>query len=489
MLRRRFLETYGEGPGEIHVFFAPGRVNLIGEHIDYNGGYVLPVALSIGIYAAVRYSEPPGRGSSTVSLDEQERTVHLASVNEPGRASVDLSESILYEPSRGWANYPLGIIQQLQHGWANQGRLGWPCRHGRHALGDRCSGIAKSHALGNPGQSHAAGYNLRGCQVLYWGNLPVGAGLSSSAAIEVLTAYFMLYPALKDNLQSTGRIWLAQLCQRAENDFVKVQCGIMDQFAVAMGKRNHAILLDCASLDYRYIPVLLGDYSVVIMNTGKRRGLGESKYNRRRAECEGALSAIRSHSWCTHVENLAQATIKQVEYAFGLKRKDVLAKPRTCAMPSGAEQFAGPGNTTISDQVLRNTTPSGSPALAQSVLGRRARHVVTENLRTLEAQELLLKGDVTGFGCLMTESHMSLRDDYEVTGFELDAIVDAALSSDCCAGARMTGAGFGGCAIALVKSDCFEEFRIRVGKQYSEKTGLKAEFYACAIEDGVRRLE
>lgn len=462
-LRNKFLEVYGEGPGEIHVFFAPGRVNLIGEHIDYNGGYVLPVALSMGIYAAVRYSEMPVGRDGGIDLGRSPgnaHTVHLASINEQGRTSVNLSERILYDPNRGWANYPLGVIQQLQYGRA--------------------------------GHSRTADYNLKGCQVLYWGNLPVGAGLSSSAAIEVLTAYFMMYPGLKPNLHDTDKIRLAQLCQRAENDFVKVQCGIMDQFAVAMGKRNHAILLNCASLDYRHVPVMFKDYSLVIMNTRKPRALTQSKYNQRRAECEAALAAIKSHAQYAHVENLAQATMEQVENTFGLQnlqRKHVPAKFLIDTMPFDTEKLAESSSPAVFNQVIKGTTSSDHSKFIESLLGRRARHVVTENLRTLKAEQLLSCGDVAGFGRLMTESHISLRDDYEVTGFELDSIVEAALSLDCCIGARMTGAGFGGCAIALVKSDCYEEFEASVGRQYFEKTGLKPDFYVCGVEDGVRRLE
>lgn len=453
-LRKKFLEVYGEGPGVVRIFFAPGRVNLIGEHIDYNGGYVLPVALSMGIYAAVRYSETPvgiTRGSSSGISPGNVHTVYLASINEPGRISVNLSERILYEPNRGWANYPLGVIQQLQHGRA--------------------------------GYSRTADYNLKGCQVLYWGNLPVGAGLSSSAAIEVLTAYFMLYPVLKDTFHNMDRVWLAQLCKRAENDFVKVQCGIMDQFAVAMGKRNCAMLLDCVSLDYRYVPVMFGDYSLVVMNTGKPRALAQSKYNQRRAECEAALAAIRSYAQYAHLGNLAQATLEQVENTFDLKREH-LGKSLTGTRRSHDHKLKEYSVATISDQVIEDAQKS-----IESVLGRRARHVVTENLRTLEADQALSRGDVAGFGRMMTESHISLRNDYEVTGFELDLIVEAALSLDCCIGARMTGAGFGGCAIALVKSDYCEEFEASVARQYFEKTGLKADFYVCGIEDGVRRLE
>jgi galactokinase len=428
-LKGKFLEVYGESPGEIHVFFAPGRVNLIGDHVDYNGGYVLPVALSIGIFAAVRYSETvfgrTGSGSSGRSLGKAE-VIHLASINEWGKTSVDLSEHVGYEASRGWANYPVGVIRQLRQ--EQTGHIDIDC-------------------------------DFKGCQVLYWGNLPVGAGLSSSAAIEVLTAYFMLHPVLGGNLSSVDRIWLAQLCQRAENDFVQVQCGIMDQFAVAMGKKNHAMLLDCSALDYRYVPVRLCDYRLVIMNTGKRRSLGESRYNQRRAECEEALAVIRSHPGYAHIENLAQAEIEQVERTFGLR------SPR---LKHG----------------LANYSKMGEP-----VLGRRARHVVTENLRTLLAEQLLSTGDVAGFGRLMTESHISLRDDYEVTGFELDSIVEAALSQECCLGARMTGAGFGGCAIALVRSDCCDAFEAIVGEEYFAKTGLEADFIVCEIEDGARRLQ
>ncbi len=441
-LRKKFLDAYGEGPGEIHIFFAPGRVNLIGEHIDYNGGYVLPVALSLGIYAAVRYAG---------THPHQANIVHLASVNEPGKVSVDLSEEILFEAARGWANYPLGVIQQLQqHNWSG---VGWRLDRG-------CS-------LGPPRNTAK---HLRGCQILYWGNLPVGAGLSSSAAIEVLTGYLMLYPSMKDRFDSIQQVWLAQLCQKAENEFIKVQCGIMDQFAVAMGKRNQAVLLDCVSLDCRYVPVELGDYSLVIMNTNKRRSLRESRYNRRRAECEEALGVIRIHGCCVDVENLAQATLEQLEVL-----RQTIGIPNATGVPEAPEDSEAPDF-----MLARHST--------DPVLVRRARHVLTENQRTIQAGEFLSQGDILGFGRLMTESHNSLRYDYEVTGFELDAIVEAALSQDCCAGARMTGAGFGGCAIALVRTYSLDGFKQAVGKEYFLKTGLRAEFYVSSAGDGVKRL-
>lgn len=427
-LKAKFLEVYGEGPGDFHVFFAPGRVNLIGEHTDYNGGYVLPVALSIGIYAAVRYSESVNEKSGNVTLRGalgEAETVHLASLNEPGSIAVDLSKRVVCDSSMGWGIYPVGVISKLQQVRASYSKTD---------------------------------YDLRGCQVLYWGNLPVGAGLSSSAALEVLTAYFMLYPTLRDNFHFSDRVWMARLCQLAENDSVGVQCGIMDQFAVAMGKKDHAMLLHCDDLDHLYVPVRLCDYSLVIMDTGVTRRLGDSKYNQRREECQAALAVVRSNPSYAHVESLAQATLDQIENTFDLRN-------------------------------LWDECTDSHLKVKGSVLGRRARHVVTENLRTLLAEQFLSTGDVKGFGRLMIESHISLRDDYEVTGFHLDAMVEAALSQDCCVGARMTGAGFGGCAIALVKSERRDEFVATVGKEYFEKTGLEAKFYVCRIDDGVRCVE
>ncbi|WP_378953510.1 galactokinase [Pelosinus sp. sgz500959] len=380
-LKNAFEEEFGVSDQPMQCFFAPGRVNLIGEHIDYNGGVVFPAALSLGVYGILRF--------------RSDQVVHLKSMNTPLKVSVDLKTPILYEGKDGWGNYPKGVIKFLLD----------------------------------------YGHSIRGCEILFSGNLPDGAGLSSSAAILVLTAYMLRYA---NGDHTIDCVKLARFCQKVENEFTKVNCGIMDQFAVAMGREECAILLDCQNLSYKYIPFVLGEYRLVIMNTNKKRELADSKYNQRRGECEEALELIRKHR---SVDNLCQALLTDVE-AY----------------------------------------------IEDSVLQRRAQHVISENHRVLLATELLAQGDLIGFGHLMTQSHLSLKNDYEVTGLELDTIVDCALESAGCIGARMTGAGFGGCAIALVKMEKIEEFKRTVYQGYNEITGLTPDFYVASIADGVKLI-
>jgi len=374
-----FRQIFGDDPEA--AFFAPGRINLIGEHIDYCGGHVLPCAVSLGITARVRY-----RGGTTV---------RLASAELPGLHAVDLSAGIAFEKERGWANYPAGVIRCL----LDEGR------------------------------------RLKGADVLFSSTLPQGAGLSSSAAIEVLTGALMLHPGEGEGFDRKA---LALLCQRAENTFVGVACGIMDQFSVAMGKKGHAILLDCATLEHRHVPFEPGGLSLVIMDTGTSRELAGSLYNTRREECERALALVRKRR---AVQGLVEATPEEIEAA-------------------------------VDDPVVR----------------RRARHVVNEERRVREAALALERGDMATFASLLDASHASLRDDYEVTGPRLDAIVEEARATGFCAGARMTGAGFGGCAIALVRSDRLDEFYARTGAVYRRRMGIPARFHAAAIDDGVRKL-
>ncbi|GFR34863.1 galactokinase [Thermobrachium celere] len=378
VLKDMFIQEYGEG--EVEVYFSPGRVNLIGEHIDYNGGYVFPGALTIGIYGMVR--------------EREDNIIRLRSKNANGEIIVNLQEDIRYDEKDDWGNYPKGVIKKIKE----------------------------------------LGYNVNGLDILFYSNLPDGAGLSSSAAIEVLTAYILLH---KNKGDDVDRVEIAKMCQEVENKFVGVNCGIMDQFAVALGRENNAILLDCASLYYEYVPFDLKDASLVIMNTNKRRELSESKYNERRAECDKALEIIRTHR---EVENLCQADVKDLDY--------------------------------IEDEVIK----------------KRARHAITENIRVKDAVRVLREGDIEAFSKLLIESHKSLKDDYEVTGLHLDTIVEEALKVKGCLGARMTGAGFGGCAIAVVKNEVVDEFIKEVSKNYKEKTGIEAAFYVSKIGDGVKYM-
>lgn len=376
-----FKEKFGAG-GQPRVFFSPGRVNLIGEHTDYNGGNVFPAALSFGTYVVVR-KRPDG-------------LLKFASLNLPGEITRTVDDLQKIEED-DWANYPKGMIQILRE----------------------------------------AGLPTGGAEFLFWGNIPNGAGLSSSASIEVATAIAMrgLYGGKISNQE------IALLAQKAENQFVGVNCGIMDQFAVAMGKRNHAILLDCATLKFQWVPFQLKEYELVIANTNKKRGLADSKYNERRSQCEEALRRVQVHravsSWGAMTEAEFETVIVWIE----------------------------------------------DPTLI-----RRARHAVMENQRTLQAVDALKAGNLVEFGELMNQSHRSLRDDYEVTGDELDALVDAAWAQPGVIGSRMTGAGFGGCTVSLVKRDQVQSFMENVENLYREKTGLTPDFYRAAIEDGAKEL-
>ena len=352
-----FKNEYGVDNREIKTFLSPGRVNLIGEHIDYNGGFVFPGALTVGIYAAL-------------SLRDDNK-IRMRSKNVAGEVIVDLDEDLVYKKEDDWGNYPKGVIKALKD----------------------------------------LGHEVPGMDIVLYSNIPDGAGLSSSAALEVLMAYIILY---LENPEQIDRVEIAKLCQKVENEFVGVNCGIMDQFAVAVGKKDHAILLDCDSLYYEYAPLNLGEYSLVIMSTNKRRELADSKYNERRSECEKALEIINENK-TEKLSNLCQATIDDIE-------------------------------SFISDETIK----------------KRAMHVVTENERVKKSMEMLKNNDILGFGKLLTASHMSLENDYEVTGLHLDTLVHEALKIGGCIGARMTGAGFGGCAIALVDNTKVEEFKEKV---------------------------
>ncbi|MEI6285874.1 MAG: galactokinase [Bacillota bacterium] len=381
-LRLKFIEFFGDSDLAIQEYFSPGRVNLIGEHIDYNGGYVFPAALTLGITAIVR--------------KRLDRNIIMRSLNADGQVIINIDAAIVNNEQDGWGNYPKGVVKLLI---------------------DR--GVAVS-----------------GCDILFSSSLPDGAGLSSSAALETLMYYLIMSLA---GLEVDG-VQMAKDCKQVENNFIKVNCGIMDQFTVAMGKADRAILLDCATIEYQYAPLTLGDYSLVIMNTNKRRELADSKYNERRAECDAALDCIKKRDGT--IANLCQAT------------PDLALK-------------------SIVDPILR----------------KRALHAISENRRVLDAVEALKANNLTYFGDLLNASHQSLKDYYQVTGIELDTIVEEALNHKECIGARMTGAGFGGCAIALVKTAALDDFITVVGEKYFERIGLKAEFYISAIGSGTRKID
>ncbi|MCY0902644.1 MAG: galactokinase [Firmicutes bacterium] len=374
--------TFSPGElSEVRAFFAPGRVNLIGEHTDYNGGYVLPAALTLGTWLLVRprHDGVLRFGSSAFSAQVSVR-----------------ADAMVFKEENGFANYPLGVL------WA---------------LAD-------------------LGVRIAGGDFFLIGNLPHSSGLSSSASVEMAMA--VAATALAG--EARERVDLIKAAQRAENGFMGVNSGIMDQFAVGMGEAGRALLLQCATLRYDSVPLHLSNSQFIIMNTCYPRGLADSKYNERFAECQTALTQL---------------------------------------------QAVFPTLTCLAD-VSREAWGAASRVLNGDVIMRRARHVIFENARTLAAGQLLKAGDAQAFGSLMNASHESLRDDYEVTGPALDAIVESAWSTPGCLGARMTGAGFGGCAVALVERDLIPDFVARVGELYRERTGLQAEFYNGDSGDGAR---
>lgn len=380
----KFKELFGE-EGEIGVYFAPGRVNMIGEHTDYNGGHVFPCALTIGTYGVARKRED--QKLRFYSMNFEQLGVIESSI-------VDLKP----EKEADWTNYPKGMI------WA----------------------------FGEKGMKAEQGMDL-----VLFGNIPNGSGLSSSASVEVLTGFI-----LKDlfGFEVTNQE-IALIGQYSENKFNGVNCGIMDQFAIAMGKAGHAIFLDTATLQYEYAPIQLKDAKIVISCSNKKRGLGDSKYNERRGECESALAQIGE---VIGINALGDLTEEQFE-----QYKD---------------------------------------AIKDSVCQKRAKHAVYENQRTIKAAEALKNNNVTLFGELMNASHVSLRDDYEVTGIELDTLVEEAWKVEGVIGSRMTGAGFGGCTVSIVKESAVDEFIEKVGAAYQKKIGYGADFYVVEIGDGPVKL-
>lgn len=383
-LVKKFEEIFGD-EGEIKSYFAPGRVNLIGEHTDYNGGHVFPCALTIGTYAIAR------------KRADNKLRFYSMNFEELGVLESDLND-LVFRKEADWTNYPKGVI------WAF---------------------IEKGYPVQN------------GFDLLLYGNIPNGSGLSSSASVEVVTGFM-----LKDMLGFTlSMVDIALIGQYSENHFNGVNCGIMDQFSIAMGKKDHAIFLDTSNLSYEYAPIKLEDSKIVIASSNKKRGLGDSKYNERRSECETALSEIQK--------------VKDIKTLGDLTKEEF-------------EEL----QTAIKDPIRR----------------KRAKHAVYENQRTIKAVEALKENNLELFGKLMNESHISLRDDYEVTGMELDTLVEAAWEEEGVIGSRMTGAGFGGCSVSIVKNDKVEDFILHVGKKYKEKIGYEADFYVVDIGDGAREI-
>ncbi len=385
LLKDAFAKAFSEVKQDaVKAFFSPGRVNLIGDHIDYNGGEVFPCALTLGTYA--------------IAQKRNDHRIRFLSLNYPqqGIVEVDL-KSLAYDRADGWTNYAKGMLVTL---------------------------INAGHKINS------------GLDMVVYGNIPPASGLSSSASIELLTGVVArgLFGLEVDNQT------LSLLGKKAENEYIGVNCGIMDQFAIAMGKENQAILLNTETLAYSYAPLNLGEYALIIANTNKKRGLADSKYNERRAECEKALALLQT-----------KANIKQL-----------------CELsPQAFEQIK---------DVLDGT------------LLRRARHTVNEQHHVTCAMEALKQQDLATFGELMNKSHASLRDDYEVTGIELDTLVAASQAHPACLGARVTGAGFGGCTVALVKREALADFTATVGKTYADKIGYACDFYNVSPGNGAGEL-
>lgn len=376
-----FIQKYGAAPDG--VFFAPARVNLIGEHIDYNGGLVMPCALEAGTYLAIRKTDAP--------------VLKFSSQNFPGEDTEIPYEKKKYEKSgSSWSNYPLGVVDYF--------------------LQD--------------------GHELSGLEMLFLGNIPNGGGLSSSASIEVVTAFAL------NKLFNCGysNIEIALLSQKVENHFIGVNCGIMDQFAIAMGKKGHAMVLNCQTLDYEYVPLNLEGQSIVVINTNKQRTLADSKYNERRATCEAALEKFRT---IEHFDDL-------------------------CSM---SPEYFEANKSALNEEEQR-----------------RVKHVVNEQARVKKSAKALKNNDIGAFGQYMNQSHESLMEDYEVTGDELDTVYLESIDFPGVRGVRMTGAGFGGCAVALVDHQQVEDYKKHLTEKYKQKIGYEPSFLVANAGEGVREL-
>lgn len=381
-----FAELFGDSEGA-RFYFSPGRVNLIGEHTDYNGGHVFPCALTLGTYGAARKRE--------------DNKIHFYSMNLDSFDVVEASlDDLTNKKEYNWANYPLGVV------WAFK---------------------EKGHTI------------TSGFDMVIWGNIPNGSGLSSSASLEVLTGVILTDLFEIKDLSMTD---LALIGQYSENNFNGCNCGIMDQFAVAMGKKDHAIFLDTSDLSYEYAPCVLDGAKIVITNSKVKHSLVDSAYNDRRNECAAALKALQSE---LDIQALGDLTPEEFEAHKSL----------------------------IKDEIQL----------------QRAKHAVYENQRTIDAVTALKAGDIESFGKLMNQSHISLRDDYGVSCEEIDILVDLAWKIPGVLGSRITGGGFGGCTVSIVKDESIDTFIDTIGKTYLEKVGHEAEFYTVDIGDGASRLD
>ncbi|WP_456958684.1 galactokinase [Helcococcus kunzii] len=382
-LQSKFIEKFGENDKEIKRFFSPSRINIIGEHIDYNGGKVFPCALEIGTYAIARKND--------------DNVLNLYSLNMENNGKIDLDD-LVYKKENDWMNYAAGMAKYIKE----------------------------------------SGFNIGGLDVLVYGNIPNGSGLSSSASLEMLIGeiFNVFY-----NEKKIDRTKLSLLGQDTENKFFGLNTGIMDQFIIANGKKDHALLLDTNTLEFEHYPFDLKDNKIVILNTNKRRELKDSKYNERRAQCDEAVSILKNY--------------KDIKYLCELGEEDLHLLEN------------------IPDEIVRN----------------RAKHAILENARVKEAAQALQDGNIEQLGKLLIESNDSLRELYEVSGEHLDSITKHSNEFEYCLGARMTGAGFGGCGIAIVKEDKIEEFKKYVFEKYKEDTGLEAEFISSNVGESVHEIK
>ncbi|MBO7208554.1 MAG: galactokinase [Clostridia bacterium] len=384
-IKDKFIEIYGGTQEDLRVFASPGRVNLIGEHTDYNGGFVFPAALTMK--------------TTIVARKRTDKIVNMAATDLPDRVSINTEDINAYK-DLWWGNYQAGIIAEMQKN----------------------------------------GYEIVGCDMLYDDTTPHGGGLSSSAAIEVATALtFAVFSNEAKNIDTpVDMVEMAKISQMAEHNYVGVNCGIMDQFASAMGKENKIIFLNCKDLSYDLVPIKMDGYKIVVTNTNKKRSLADSKYNERRSQCEAGLEILKTampDKTC-----LGDITVKEFE-----QHKDL-----------------------IKDEVIKN----------------RVQHVIYEDDRVLKSVDALKNNDILAFGQYMIQSHNSLRDLYEVTGVELDTLVEEALKVDGVIGSRMTGAGFGGCTVSIIREDAIDNYINSCKPAYTEKIGYEPSFYITEIGNG-----